>query len=185
MITGLLSDPYCKGREQYLVNVYLLFISLSIHLRHRYHFLIGFLDATSRSRWGFRKQVTAVIREKNLQISVWTSREYKQDYSRYLFCFPVSSVAKNPSASAGDTGLIPESGKIPCRWKQQLYPVFLPGKSHGQRSLAGCSPLGHKRVGYNFGIKQQSISLTQLLSHSEGKRTKCMPWMVNSQSVIL
>ena len=22
--------------------------------------------------------------------------------------------------------------------------VFLPGKSHGQRSLAGCSPWGHK-----------------------------------------
>ena len=23
-------------------------------------------------------------------------------------------------------------------------PVFLPGESHGQRSLAGCSPRGHK-----------------------------------------
>ena len=26
----------------------------------------------------------------------------------------------------------------------QPTPVFLPGKSHGQRSLAGCSPWGHK-----------------------------------------
>ena len=25
-------------------------------------------------------------------------------------------------------------------------PVFLPGKSHGQRSLVGCSPRGHKEL---------------------------------------
>ena len=33
-------------------------------------------------------------------------------------------------------------GKIPWRRKWQLTPVFLPGKSHGQRSLAGYSPWG-------------------------------------------
>ena len=35
-------------------------------------------------------------------------------------------------------------GKIPWRRKWQPTPVFLPEKSHGQRSLAGCSPRGHK-----------------------------------------
>ena len=34
--------------------------------------------------------------------------------------------------------------KIPWRRKWQFTPVFLPGKFHGQRSLAGCSPWGHK-----------------------------------------
>ena len=34
-------------------------------------------------------------------------------------------------------------------------PVLLPGKSHGQRSLAGYSPRGHKRVGHNLVTKQQ------------------------------
>ena len=34
-------------------------------------------------------------------------------------------------------------------------PVFLPGKSHGQRSLAGHSQWGHKRVGHDLGTKQQ------------------------------
>ena len=34
--------------------------------------------------------------------------------------------------------------KIPWRRECQLAPVFLPGKSHGQRSLAGYSPWGHK-----------------------------------------
>ena len=34
----------------------------------------------------------------------------------------------------------PWVGKIPWRRKWQPTPVFLPGKSHGQRSLAGYSP---------------------------------------------
>ena len=35
-------------------------------------------------------------------------------------------------------------GKIPWKRKWQPTPVFLSGKSHGQRSLAGYSPWGHK-----------------------------------------
>ena len=35
-------------------------------------------------------------------------------------------------------------GKIPWRRKWQCPLVFLPGKSHGQRSLADCSPWGRK-----------------------------------------
>jgi len=35
-------------------------------------------------------------------------------------------------------------GKIPWRRKRQPTPVFLPGESHGQRSLVGCSPWGCK-----------------------------------------
>ena len=38
-------------------------------------------------------------------------------------------------------------GKIPWRRKWQPTPVFLPGKSHGQRSLAGYSPWGRKELG--------------------------------------
>ena len=35
--------------------------------------------------------------------------------------------------------------KIHWRRKWQPTPVFLPGESHGQRSLAGYSPWGHKK----------------------------------------
>ena len=38
----------------------------------------------------------------------------------------------------------PWFGKIPWRRKCQPTPVFLPGTSHGQRSLAGFSPWGRK-----------------------------------------
>ena len=45
--------------------------------------------------------------------------------------------------------------KIPWRRKWQPTPVFLPGKSHGQRSLVGYSPWGHKKVGQDLMTKQQ------------------------------
>ena len=45
-------------------------------------------------------------------------------------------------------------GKIPWRRKRQPTPVFLPGKSHGQRNLAGYSPWGCKRVGHDLATKE-------------------------------
>ena len=53
-------------------------------------------------------------------------------------------MGKNLPANAGDNGFGPWVGKIPWRRKRQPTPVFLSGKSHGQRSLAGCSPGDHK-----------------------------------------
>ena len=41
-------------------------------------------------------------------------------------------------------GFNPWVGKIPWRRKWQLTPVFLPGESHGWRSLVGYSPWGCK-----------------------------------------
>jgi len=38
----------------------------------------------------------------------------------------------------------PWVGKISWRRAWQSTPGFLPGESHGQRSLSGCSPKGHK-----------------------------------------
>ena len=49
----------------------------------------------------------------------------------------------------------PWSVKIPRRTKWQPTAVFLPGKSHGQRSLVGHSPWDGKRVGHNLVPKQQ------------------------------
>ena len=57
-------------------------------------------------------------------------------------------VVKNLPANAGnirDAGWDdPWGGKIPWRREWQPTPVFLPGKSHGQRSLEGYSPWGCK-----------------------------------------
>ena len=55
-------------------------------------------------------------------------------------------VVKNLPADAGDVADACSVwvGKIPWRRKRQPAPVSLPGKFHGQRSLAGYSPWGHK-----------------------------------------
>ena len=49
------------------------------------------------------------------------------------------------------------------RWKWQPTSVFLPGKSHGQRSQTGYSPWGCKRVGHELGTKQQQHLYVQLI----------------------
>jgi len=60
----------------------------------------------------------------------------------------VALVVKNPPANAG---AIREAGlfdswvwKIPWRRAWQFTLVFLPGESHGQRSLGGYGPWDHK-----------------------------------------
>ena len=75
--------------------------------------------------------------------------------------FPGGSVINNLPANAGDTGLIPESGSFSGQGNSKPFPVFLPGKSHGQRSLEGYSPWGHKRVGHNFVMKQLQQDCSQ------------------------
>ena len=50
-----------------------------------------------------------------------------------------------PSAwNAGDLGSIPGSGRSPGEGNGKPTPVFLPGESHGGRSLVGYSPWGRK-----------------------------------------
>ena len=50
---------------------------------------------------------------------------------------------KKSSCQCRSGGFDPWVGKIPWSKKWQPTPVFLPGKFHGQRSLADCSPWDH------------------------------------------
>jgi len=58
----------------------------------------------------------------------------------------VELVVKNPPANAEDIrdGFNPWVGKIPWRMEWLPTQVFLPVESHGQRTLVGYSPYGHK-----------------------------------------
>ena len=51
---------------------------------------------------------------------------------------------KEPACQCRRCRFCPWVGKIPWSRKWQPTPVFLPGKSHGQRSLVGYSPWGRK-----------------------------------------
>ena len=57
--------------------------------------------------------------------------------------FPGGSVVKN-SCQCRRSRFHSYVGKISWRREWLLTPVFLPGEFHGQRSLAGYSPWGHK-----------------------------------------
>jgi len=60
----------------------------------------------------------------------------------------VTQTVKNLPAIQ-ETGFDPWVGKTPWRREWLPTPVFLPGKFHGQRSLVGHSPWGHKEMDYN------------------------------------
>ena len=86
-------------------------------------------------------------------------------------------------------GCNPSIGKIPWRRNWQSTPVFLPGKSHGQRSLAGYSPWGCKRVRHELATKQQEhisyifqnknfISKNRNHTSDTQKKTSLFPGMV-------
>ena len=61
-------------------------------------------------------------------------------------------MVKKPPANAGKTrdvggwGFNPWVRKIPWSRKWQPTPVFLPGESHGQRSLVGYNPWDCKKL---------------------------------------
>ena len=60
-------------------------------------------------------------------------------------------------------GFDPWIGKIPWRRAWQPTPVFLPGKPHGQRSLAGYSPQGHK--------ESDTTEVTQLTHRASNRKS--------------
>ena len=63
------------------------------------------------------------------------------------------SDCKESAWNAGDPRFDPWVGKIP--WKRAWQPtaVFLPGKSHGQRSLVGYTVHEVARVGHDLATK--------------------------------
>ena len=69
-----------------------------------------------------------------------------------LFCFipgPITTWLPwwlSGEESAMRPGLNTRVRKIPWRRKWKPTPVFLPGESHGQKSLVSYSPWGHKEV---------------------------------------
>ena len=78
----------------------------------------------------------------------------------------------------GGYGFGPWDRKVPWRRAWPPTPVFLPGKSHGQRSLAGCNPRGCKRGGHGLATeharmgKPQGRSLCPPVQTSWGKLAK-------------
>ena len=88
-------------------------------------------------------------------------------------------VVKNLPANAGDvrnTGLIPGLGRFPGERAWQPTPVFLPGESHGRRSLVAYSPWDRKesdrteRLHFHFSLSR--INLTRKAQELYGENER-------------
>ena len=90
-------------------------------------------------------------------------------FSPELAGFPGSSDGKEPACHVGD-GFNSWVKKIPWRRKWQPIPLFLPGVSHGQRSLTGYSPWGP------WGSKESNMTEQPTLSIL----VVCAAWRVGS-----
>ena len=64
---------------------------------------------------------------------------------------------------------------IPWRRKWQATLVFLPGKFHGQRSLAGCSPRGLKELDTTKHACLNSLGSSEALPYEACKFSSLCP----------
>ena len=87
------------------------------------------------------------------------SRTWLNDFTfTFHFVQELWLSSKESTCSAGDS-FIPWFRKIPWRRKWQLTPVFLPGKSHGQQSLAGYRPWVYKESDTTEWLKNNKQQL--------------------------
>ena len=78
-------------------------------------------------------------------------------------CFSGGSDGKESACNAGDPGSIPELGRSPKEGHGNPLQYSCLENPHGQRSLAGYSPWGHKELDMN-------VQLTFLLSDAKRKK---------------
>ena len=77
--------------------------------------------------------------------------------------FPGWLSSKESACNTGDSGLIPGSERF-LEEETQPTPVILPGKSHGQKSLAGYSH-GVSRIRDDLATKLPPTNITYICTH--------------------
>ena len=96
----------------------------------------------------FNTQLTPMDRSTKQKINKEThTLNDTIDQAGTFVSFPGGPSGKEPTCQCRRSKrpkFSPWVGKIPWRRAWKPTPVFLPGKFHGQRSLVGYSPWGHK-----------------------------------------
>ena len=84
-------------------------------------------------------------------------------------------VEKNPPANSGDVRCGFNLWVRESLWRRvwQLTPVFLPGESHGQRSLVGYSLWGQKRVRHDRDSTGDALQETEGREDSTAVQSVC------------
>ena len=144
--------------------------ALSIWATWERHLILGWLwTSCSQPSWAW----TPATRKQWLLFMSAGRMGYIVTQTHAQHGLPWRSAVKNPSANAGEVGLIPGSGRShggensnpipgsgrsPWRRKWQPTRIFLAGESHGQRSLVGYSPWGHKESNTTEAIQHMHLT---------------------------
>ena len=106
---------------------------------------------------------------------------------RVVLGFPGGTSGKEPTCQCRRHMFDPWLEKIPWRKAWQPTPVFLPGESHGQRSLVGYSPQSHKKLDVTEATQLVGIGLAapwQVASSPNTDQIQCLlHWRVESLSL--
>ena len=98
---------------------------------------------TTGVEWGWGRTLELANKLMKRCSHPMSSEKYKLKWVTTTQGFPDGSVVKKLPANAGDAR---DAGLILWKRKWQPIPVFFPGKSQGQRSLAGYSPWSCKEL---------------------------------------
>ena len=96
-------------------------------------------------------------------------------------CFPSGANGKELSANSGDIRdvcSIPGLGRSPGGGHGNPLTVFLPGESHGQRSLAGYSPQGHKELATTEAIQEAQFLKATFYPQSADTMQSCIQLLI-------
>ena len=105
-------------------------------------------------------------------LSHLSEEEWDWFWVLYFKASQAALAVKNTPANAGDLGSISGSGRSPGKGHGEPTSVFLPGESHGQRSLAGYKSMRPQRVGHDWS----DLACTRILwtqCGGEGERIPC------------
>ena len=109
--------------------------------------------------------IHVLVNHRSTSLGLWTQGVTL--LFRTTVGFPSGSVGKESTCNADRPGFDSWVRKMPWGRKRQPTPVCLSGKSHGQRSLAGCSPWGHKRVEHDLATENNNRILKKAFSPSQ------------------
>ena len=110
----------------------------TLHVHQKASFWKEFQNSVSNRAIHANRPVVLTLLTPDLQASMVTRNLYSKYYM--FWGLPRWLRGKESACQYRRPRFCPWDGKIPWKRNWQPTPVFLPGKSHGQKSLVGYSP---------------------------------------------